>query len=206
MTGNSITEIVLPDGTHLSLNKNSLLTYKNDFGKYKREVSLQGEAFFDVKEDKEIPFIVNLKDLKITVLGTSFNVRNNPQEEYISTSLLRGAIQCETSNKCIFLKPDQKLEYNKLNREMKVEKTDLHPIIAWKENLIRYKSKTLSEILQIIEEQYNVTIMMKDGSFFEEQLTGAFDKNLSVEQILDLLKRQVSFNWEKLNDIYLITK
>jgi transmembrane sensor len=107
------TKLVLPDGTQVWLNSGSKLNYHGDFNIHDREVTLEGEAFFEVAKDPEHPFIVHADVINIKVLGTAFTVRSYPQDETTETTLLRGAIevtrQDNPSTLRITLKPNEKL-------------------------------------------------------------------------------------------------
>ena len=124
----SRSNIVLPDGSIVWLNSGSKLTYNDNFGETGREVSLVGEAFFDIKHLGNTSFIVNTSDLKIRVLGTQFNVKSYPDEQIIETTLVKGKIKVEKydvekSTAPIIMTPNQKLIYTK-----KVGIAELNPV------------------------------------------------------------------------------
>jgi transmembrane sensor len=113
----SRTNITLPDGSQVWLNSGSRLTYSSDFSR-NRKVSLIGEAFFDVQKLDKKQFIVNAGDLRIRVLGTSFNVKSYPEEDVIETTLVKGKIEVESlksrgEGRTVLLAPNQKLVYRK---------------------------------------------------------------------------------------------
>jgi ferric-dicitrate binding protein FerR (iron transport regulator) len=206
ITGNSISEISLPDGTQVSLNKNSTLSFTDSNKQRKREVNLTGEAYFNVAKNKELPFVVNLGETKITVLGTIFNVKNRTEDAVIQTTLLEGSIRFETPEQTVLLKPDQLLLYNKSDQKININNADPGIIAAWKDNLIRYKSIPFTTFLEMLEDHYQVKIRLVDGSLKEQLVSGTFDANLSVEQILDILKKSMQYQWKKDGDIYEIRK
>ena len=108
----SRSKVVLPDGTQVWLNADSKLTYGNDFGVSSRNVTLSGEAYFDVKPNKEVPFYIHTSKIKIKVTGTVFNVRAYPNETRSETSLLHGKVEVtlnSSPDKTYFLKPSDKL-------------------------------------------------------------------------------------------------
>lgn len=108
----SRSKIVLPDGTQVWLNADSKLTYGNDFGVSSRDVTLSGEAYFDVKPNKEVPFYIHTSKIKIKVTGTVFNVRAYPNENRSETSLLHGKVEVtlnSSPDKTYFLQPSDKL-------------------------------------------------------------------------------------------------
>lgn len=108
----SKSKIQLPDGSTVWLNAGSKLTYTKDFGKEIREVTLTGEAFFDVTKMKEKPFIIHTSSINIKVLGTVFNVKAYPEDKQTETSLIRGSIEVTIKNRPndkIILSPSEKL-------------------------------------------------------------------------------------------------
>src|SRR5437773_11061947 len=122
--------MLLPDGTKVWLNSDSKLEYKDNFNDSIREVTLSGEAYFDVVKDAAHPFIVHTSDIDIRVLGTAFNVKSYPKESSIETTLIHGLI--EVTNKKlpgspkVILNPHEKLVFRKQeNRQLPV--TDKPP-------------------------------------------------------------------------------
>jgi ferric-dicitrate binding protein FerR (iron transport regulator) len=169
-------------------------------------VTLQGEAFFDVRPSKDKPFAVSLGRAKITVLGTSFNVKNYPEDSLLAVTLIKGSIRFDTPEQTVVLQPDQHLLYNKLDNKIRIDIAESSLVTAWKDNLLRYKSIPFAEFLSLLEEQYRVEIILLDKELGIHKVSGAFDLALSVEQILNLTKKNLSFNWKKEGNKYLIIK
>jgi len=108
----SRTKLLLPDGTQVWLNSGSKLSYNKSYGNGTREVSLAGEAYFDVVKNAAHPFIIHTVSIDIKVLGTAFNVKSFPGEKNTETSLIRGSIEVTFKNRPsekIILKPNEKL-------------------------------------------------------------------------------------------------
>ena len=110
----SKTNLVLPDGTKVWLNASSQLTYEKSYGNSLREVTLTGEAYFDVVKNKEKPFIIHTAKMDVKVLGTAFNVKCYPGEKTTETSLVRGSIEVTLKDRLekIMMKPNEKLVIN----------------------------------------------------------------------------------------------
>lgn len=120
-------KLLLPDGSQVWLNSDTKLVYKSDFNDTLREVSLEGEAYFDVVKNPKKPFIVHTSGISIRVLGTAFNVKSYPQESIIEATLVRGLIEVERNSEPhaskILLRPNEKLTYSKpLNKIDAVER------------------------------------------------------------------------------------
>lgn len=114
----------LPDGTEIWMNAGSVLKYPKFFGNKVREVYLSGEAYFKVKHDAGRPFIIRTSDMNIKVLGTEFDIRAYPDEDFAETSLIKGAVEVTVNNgkenRQIFLKPKQKVVVEKISSDMNV--------------------------------------------------------------------------------------
>ncbi|WP_418696210.1 FecR family protein [Bacteroides sp.] len=204
ITGSSVASFILPDGTQVSLNKNSALTYTSAYGEEIREVSLVGEACFNVTHHAKKKFIVQLDGSSITVLGTVFNVKYYPDNEESTTTLLEGTIQFSTPEQNIILKPNQQLIYNRNTQTMMVDSVQTDIVTAWKDNLIRYRSTSFANVIEMLKEQYGVDIVIANRLLKEKIISGSFDRNSDIEQILDLLKINIAFNWKNKEGKYII--
>ncbi|MDD4638420.1 MAG: FecR family protein [Bacteroidales bacterium] len=110
MNGKSV--VNLPDGTLVWLHNNTTLSYDSRFGDKTRELTLTGEAYFEVAHDSRHPFIVKANDLTVQVYGTKFNLRNRKEEDMITVSLLEGSVSVESGRKITMLKPGFEALYN----------------------------------------------------------------------------------------------
>lgn len=201
VTGGSITNLTLPDGTRLTLNKNSRISYSDDFGRRKREVTLQGEAYFDVAKDRSREFIVNMDDTKVTVLGTSFNARNREEEKAVVITLSEGSVSFSTPDQNIVLSPDQQVNYDKHLGQLDIAAVNAAVASAWKDNIIRIDSGTLRELTAMLEEHFGVRIVFRGNVPAPEKvITAAFDGNYSINQIFDLLRESVAFKWRRVDE------
>lgn len=207
------TEIKLPDGSKVWLNAHSKLTYKKQFGEKFREVSLAGEAFFDVVKDSDHPFIVSTSTLHLKVLGTAFNVRSFPDEKKSEAALVRGAIEVTLVNnpdKKIILKPSEKIIVrnsavataapkgnNQTNRKSKAaqiplitlsnihyKEADPLPVEAqWIERKLAFESENLEDIAARMERYYGVNIKFNDESVKSLVFSGSFKDETVTEAI-----------------------
>jgi transmembrane sensor len=216
----SKTKLMLTDGTQVWLNAGSTLKYPDKFGNEKREIFLEGEAFFDVERDEERPFYVKTNEIDIKVLGTQFNVKSYPEENTIETTLVTGSIEIEAKKfgsnqkQQLTLKPNQKATFSKsshklsLLREKLPEKikparvdeikitgeinTDI--ITSWKDNKLVFSKERFEDILIKMERWYNVEILLEDDDLKDYRYTGAFEKE-TLEQALNALKLATPFEY-----------
>lgn len=124
----SRTKVTLPDGTQVWLNADSRLTYPNDFTHIpRREVTLSGEAYFEVKHDERHPFIIHTKYFNIEDVGTAFNVKAYPEDDESEATLVSGSIAVSLRSdpgKNLLLKPGEKVLYYTSDREMRTQEND----------------------------------------------------------------------------------
>ena len=132
--------IELPDGTNVVLNSASQLSYLNNFGEKVRRVQLNGEAYFKVAHDEKHAFIVQIGDLEVKVLGTSFNVSAYEDAKDVTVVLLEGKVGVYAQKISHIMKPGDKIEYNKATH--KITATQVHPndYIAWTKGCLLYTS------------------------------------------------------------------
>lgn len=176
--------MALPDMSHVHLNAGTTLEYDLS-DRDNRRVNLNGEAYFQVKRDEKHPFIVEMNDLQINVLGTSFNVRTYPDEDYIQVSLVEGSIKLKSkkSDTWQYLKPEQQLVYSKKSGVSKVVSFDSDVELAWMDERLVFNSEPLHKIIRRIERWYGVQIDLQCPEIREDRMTGTFDN----EELGDVL-------------------
>jgi transmembrane sensor len=183
--------ISLRDGTKVWLNADSRLKYSDFTGHPAREVFLEGEAFFDVAENKERPFIVNTSDIAIKVLGTSFNVKSYPDEQKIETTLVEGKVSIESKDdqpKQVSLLPNQKAVFEKESGKIILEnEVDVEPYTSWKNGALSFDDQPFSEIVFELERWYNVTIHIEDKSSLACRFSAKIN-NKTLKEVMELFK------------------
>ncbi|KDN54196.1 FecR family protein [Flavobacterium seoulense] len=193
-------KLTLSDGTIVNINSGSTLRYPEQFGiKGKRTVYLTGEAFFEVAKDKEHPFIVNANQVDIKVLGTKFNVSAYPENPTVNSTLVEGSIQMfETKNEsnAIILKPDQMATWHNNSKTITTKVIDTGFYTAWIQGELAFKDTPFSTIAKIIQRTYDVEIINENSDLARQNFTGTIKiSESSVENILELLKRDTPFNY-----------
>lgn len=178
-------EISLIDGTRVWLNSKSSLTYDSLFSNNQRVVELEGEAFFDVAKNKEMPFKVKVENHVVIVTGTEFNVSSY---NYFETSLVSGSVTVENLNNGnkIDLKPLEKVR--EINNNFIVSAIDDNDFL-WRKGVLSINDKTIDEIIPILERYYEVEFIYDAKSFNKnKKYTGKFRISDGVEQILMILQ------------------
>ncbi len=204
LSGEALSSLSLPDGSHVYLNRNSQLSYNSDFGEEERVVHLTGEAYFDVsKMDKK--FVVDMGDASITVKGTSFNAYNYPDAGIKGAALVEGSVEFSTASQKLQLKPLRKVDYDSATQDLTVNSFDPLITTAWKDNLFRYNAVSFEELIMNIEKHYRVSIEYAEGAF-SGSYTGSLDLGMSIAQLLDIVSIQTGARWTQKEGIYYILK
>lgn len=181
---------VLPDGTKVWLNAQSRLLYPSRFGNT-REVTLEGEAYFDVVEDKARPFIVHADDITIRVLGTAFNIKSYPDDRAISTTLVRGKVVIETQDNPkappIELKPNQQAVFSHASNDIELHQVDANRYASWTNGSLIFEDDQVYDVLKTLERWYGVHIRVPEPSNLECRLTAKIDKE-TLSETMELLQ------------------
>lgn len=183
---------VLDDGTRLWLNSGSSLKYPSRFRGNKREVYLQGEAYFEVAHNAQIPFIVHAGKLSTKVLGTSFNIRAYKDDTDVRVTLFTGKVEVireinpKEMNKLILL-PKQEATYRKDGGSL-IKTTVNNSIInhhsAWKDGKLIFDETPVSEVLKRLSLAYDVKFILADEKINGCTITGSFNVDQNIEEIL----------------------
>jgi ferric-dicitrate binding protein FerR (iron transport regulator) len=178
--------ITLPDGSTVILKASSKLNYPSSFdGEEKREVYLDGEAFFDVKHNEESEFIVHAGKVNVTVLGTAFDVKAFPVDADITVTVKRGMVRVSDENKTLgTIIPQQQIVYNKANENAVLQLVNSDDYMNWKEQDIAFDNVTVGEAAALLEERFNVEITIKDRFIQSERFTASFPASETLEQAL----------------------
>lgn len=196
--------LYLPDGTKVWLNAESSISYPESFENSPvREVALDGEAFFDVTENKAKPFIVKTSQLQVKVLGTSFNVRSYKDQSTVETTLVHGSVMIELNDakpqagndQPILLKENEQAIYSTVSRTMSLHSIKAETATAWRVGKLSFANKPFYEIEEELERWYGVEILLED----EESASCRFSttiENEPINKILELFKATSGIAYE----------
>ncbi len=200
------TVITLPDSSRVTLNADSRISYAYQLAGKDRAVKLEGEAFFEVEKDSLRPFIVTAGAAKMTVLGTSFNVRSYPESKYIETTLVEGSLRVSMGNEKSLLVPGEQVSINKKSKDLGVQSVNTQKITGWKEGKLYFQSVGFEEMAVTLERTFNTNIKIENRLLKEKKFTGKFENGENLEQILDILKLSVPFSeyYDKEKNLLLI--
>lgn len=188
----------LPDGTSVTLNHYSTLTYPERFKTDNREVELNGEAYFEVSKDKKHPFIVQTEAVDVRVLGTQFNVDAYRDSPDVRTTLLTGsvAVSNKSNSEHMILKPNEIAIYNKvekkLTRKLLEDATDE---ISWRHGEFIFDDVPLRDIARELSNSFGTTIQITDSTLQNYRISARFRNGEDLETILSVLQDAGYFNY-----------
>lgn len=183
-------KLTLSDGTKIWLNSNSKLRYPSKFGSGERKVQLEGEAFFEVTKDPKHPFVVDVTDAEVKVLGTSFNVNAYNDQDEIHTTLVEGKVEVSDDywgNKQQLL-PNDQLIFSKVNGRTKKQKVNTHLYTAWKEGRFVFEDRSLEDIMIRLSRWYDVDVFFLTNSVKNLKYTGDVARYDNINAILEMIE------------------
>ncbi|SHF77706.1 FecR family protein [Mariniphaga anaerophila] len=195
----SKSEVTLADGSTVVLNSGSELTYPGTFTGGKREVSLLGEAFFNVKANENEPFVVRTDHFNIQVTGTQFNVCSYTDDDFSKVSLLEGkvGVLVGEGTSAIDIVPGQQFYLNEKERKYRVLDSDVGMESSWKDGEFRFKEIAFPELLKRLERWYDVKLSYSSPELGKMLYNGNFRNQETIWQVLDGLKLTTSIDYKK---------
>lgn len=187
-------EFTLPDGSRGWLNSGSTISYVAG-GKFKREVSLKGEAFFDISKKKKI-FKVNTDDVSISVYGTKFNVAAYDNENTVEVVLEEGSVSLsdKKSGRTYSMRPGEFVEYDKSTGKTRMENVQTYKYTSWKEGKLVFRNDPIDVIARRLERWYNIDVEIEGDLHSDLRLRATFvDEDL--EEILEMLKKTLKIDY-----------
>ncbi|MCK0137010.1 FecR family protein [Arenibacter sp. S6351L] len=204
-----IFKLKLSDGTLVWLNAGSKLRFPQSFDNTdnNRTVYLEGEAFFEVKKNKNKPFIVNTQEVDVKVLGTKFNITSYENDDYIATTLVEGSVSVyenRTPDNGVILTPSFQAHYNKFGNNFIKEKVDIDNYTAWMHNRLVINNLKFSEILVKLERRYSVKFINNSENLNDEFYEGEFVDE-DIKSVLKTISLSTPFSYEINQNIITIT-
>lgn len=187
-----IADFSLPDGTKVWLNAQSTLSFPSSFKGNRREVTLSGEAYFSVKEDKAHPFIVKtIKDIEVEVTGTEFNIDAYEKSGMVSTMLVSGGVKMHYTHpnagkRTTLLKPGQKIVFTNGTKDIKLMSASTLVETGWKDGKIYLKNTPLEHLLHTLNKRFNIDFILTNEKLKENSFTGTF-----ASQDLDMILKHL---------------
>ncbi len=197
-------ELTLSDGTKVWLNAKTTFVFPNLFSDKSRNVTLDGEGYFEVATDKKHPFIVKTEKYDVKVWGTQFNVMAYAGKPFFETSLIEGSVELLNpgENKGVFIKPNERI-FLENDRLIRTAISDFNHFL-WKEGLISFDDESFPEMVTKLELYFDLKINLNNNRILKNRYTGKFRTKDGVEHILKVLQLSNQFKFridDKLNII-----
>ncbi|MGV8095050.1 MAG: FecR family protein [Mangrovibacterium sp.] len=180
---------VLPDGSKVWLNSASTIKFPSVFNDDTRTIELDGEAYFEVAENKSKPFIVKSGTLDVTALGTAFNLCAYSDDSEISTTLAEGKVIITTyqgKEEQYILEPHEQLNFGKYSFKVSKNQVNVYNVIAWKDGKLIFSDTPFHEVVQKLGRWFNTDIKLADESIANYRYTATFT-NENLSQVMELL-------------------
>lgn len=202
----SHTEITLPDGTTVTLNAGSEISYLRNFGAEERTVTLSGEALFDVAKNREKPFSVHVDELTVKVLGTKFNISGYEDDPDVTVSLLRGRVGLQLNNgNGLELHPNEQACYNKKTGQLRKYDFDTQGSSAWIDGSMHFENATFAAIAHRLEHRFGVRINVTSEQLRQRRFSGSFNKSQSLSDILHEIDIEDQYVWRNADGVVTIS-
>jgi ferric-dicitrate binding protein FerR (iron transport regulator) len=200
-----VISIRLVDGSEVTLNRHAKLSYPKKFKSNERRIAFEGEGFFDIAKDQERHFIIDLENVTIQVLGTSFYIGSSAENAEVEVVVETGkvAMIAKTGEK-MELSSGQKGVYSSLESTFRMESnTDLN-LLSWKSGRMVFENSNLSVVAKVLSNTYHIQIDLDENVSATCSLTAIFD-NQPLDDVLIIIEETLNLEVKKLGDRYLIT-
>ncbi|WP_192348543.1 FecR family protein [Algoriphagus sp. Y33] len=188
--------LTLKDHSRIQLNAGSNLHYSSAFGSKNREVNLvEGEAFFDVVRDTDHPFTVRTDEVAITVLGTKFNIDNDPKDQKIVVTLIEGAIKFSAPGKDYVLSPGEQVTYNRRTGDVQILRdVNIEMVTAWTKDILWFVATPMAEVFEALEQRYGFRFEIQRD--IDIPFSAKFEKE-SLDKVLRLIEASTDLKFRK---------
>lgn len=178
-------QVILPDGTKAWLNAASSLKFPTQFDVHTRAVEMTGEVYFEVAHRKAQPFIVKAGSTRVEVLGTHFNVMAYPEEKFLKTTLLEGAVRVQDANRMETLAPGEQISISDIQFR-RLKNIDTATELAWKNGFFHFQGASVAAVMRQVARWYDIDVRY-EGKIPEKQFTGIVPRNVGLSELMEML-------------------
>jgi transmembrane sensor len=195
-----VTQFELADGTKVWLNSGSSIQFPTSFTEAMREVKVFGEAFFEVTQNPQQPFLVHAKDLNVEVLGTSFNISSYDDEQQAEVVLVEGKVSLSTEVDMVrtdfgVMHPCQRAVYDNDTKKVEAQVVEVDKYIAWRDGNLIFRDDNMEDVVKRLSRWFNVEIIINDPEIKNYIYKATFrDENLT--QVLNLLRLSAPIDYQ----------
>lgn len=195
----SVSEVILPDETVIFLNADSRIRYTMNGKKGRREVHLEGEAWFDVVKHGKKEFLVHTPYYDVRVTGTQFNIKAYESDNEIATTLEEGEVKILSGKGCniygeIRMEPGEQLIYNKGTNRLAMQEVNTEWFTSWKDNKLIFVNMSLEELVVLLERKFGVDIILKNRELLDLHFDGTI-KNETIIEILEIIQKTLPIHY-----------
>lgn len=196
----------LPDGTKVWLNSCTTLEYAENYGHSNRSIYLDGEAYFEVAKNKDLPFVVKANGIDVKAIGTAFNVSAYMEDSQLTTTLFNGkvAVQPTLTKQEVLLEPNQVEVYDKSRNKIEVVPYDKKLFAQWRGGFLSFEMMYLQDITKLLERNYNVVFRYENQGIKKLRFSGSFRNNEDLSEILNVIKTNTGIRYQILKDTIVI--
>ncbi|RXQ90950.1 DUF4974 domain-containing protein [Ancylomarina salipaludis] len=203
-------QLVLSDGTRVWLNSETRLKFPVRFANNRREVILEGEAFFEVTKNARAPFIVKTGPMDIEVLGTSFNVSAYKDEANIQTTLVEGKVKVSSNyGQSVeqVLKPNEQAVFSKSDNQFEIIEVNAALYACWREGVFVFNEENLDDILRKLSRWYNINVFFQSDEVRSYQFSGKLPRFKNCNELLDMIEKTTDVQFTmKENRVVIVNK
>lgn len=200
--------VTLEDSTRVWLNSASRLIYPAHFASDSRKVELEGEAYFEVTHNKDIPFIVESYGQKVRVYGTEFNIRAYPEDGMVYTTLSTGSISLTpvTGGGEVFLSPGKQAIFDKETSKASIRNVDLERVTGWRHGRFVFEEQTLRQIMQDLSRWYDFRYEFADEDAAETIFMGSIPRYSNFKTAIAILEKSGGLSFKVRDNLIEISK
>lgn len=177
-------QVILPDGSRVTLNAGSSLRFPTAFSGIQRGVELSGEAYFEIAKNGQMPFVVQAGKVRVEVLGTEFNVMAYANESSVNTTLLEGSVKVSTGTDSRMISPGHQ---GRVSAGIEIIRVDTEEVTAWQKGLFQFNDSDLQSVMRQLERWYDVEIAF-EGKISDRHFSGLISRNTNLSQVLKMLE------------------
>ena len=197
--------VTLPDGTQVTLNGESTVACADDFGKKDRRINFEGEGVFEVQKDSGKPFVIQVGDYSVTVLGTHFNLSAYQQDNAYTLALIEGSVKVKYLQDSVMMQPNELLRFDRQTSTFEKEPFQASTADAWTQGRLEFDNILLQDLASKLERQYDVTIEFENPQIASEQVYISISVEQSFADVCDALEALLPIEIDGENNVFMIS-
>lgn len=197
--------IDLPDGSRVTLNRESTLTYPSTFDSNTRTVALSGEGYFEVSGNQSWPFRVKAEDAEVEVLGTSFNVNTSNLKEKVEVFVSSGRVLLTAGGDTDGIVLTEGFIGTAASGKTEMVLNSNPNYLSWTNGILQYDSTRLSTVFEDLHRVYGINVSATDETIEESRITTVFN-NITEEEIIRVISTTFNLNWRKDGIVYIFSR